>query len=97
MCLVSCVGALWYALQAQQAHKQARQDYYYSSYTQVVDKSVDNFISVDFVVNKFWDGVGKVQNVRAYFTPKNSNNYKALYHAKVCVLCNFSIVKVSNF
>ena len=69
----------------------------YSSYAQVVDKSVDKFISVDFVVDKFWDGVGKVQNVRAYFTPKNSNNYKALYHAKVCILCNFSIVQVSNF
>ena len=94
---MSCVRALWYALQAQQASNKARQHYYYSSYTQVVDKSVDKFISVDFVVDKFWDGVGKVQNLRAYFTPKNSNNYKALYHAKVCVLCNFSIVKVSNF
>ena len=66
-------------------------------YIQAVDKLVDNFVCVDFVVDKFCEGVGKTQNVRAYFTPKNSNNYKALYHAKVCILCNFSIVQVYNF
>lgn len=61
----------------------------HGSYAQVVDGLVDNSISVDFVVDKFCDGVGKAQNVRAHFTPKNSNNYKALYHAKVRILCNF--------
>lgn len=57
LCLVSCVSAIWYALQAQQASNKARQYYYYSSYTQVVDGLVDNSISVDFVVDKFGDGV----------------------------------------
>ena len=50
---------------------------------------MDNFVEVDFVVDKFLGGVGKTQNVRAHFTPKNSNNYKALYHAKVRILYSF--------
>lgn len=69
----------------------------HDGYIQAVDNFVDKFCFGDFVVDKFWDGVDKAQNVRAYFTLKNSNNYKALYHAKVCILCNFSIVQVSNF
>lgn len=94
---MSCVGALWYALQAQQASNKARSCGCMVVMHRFVDGLVDNFISVDFVVDKFCEGVGKVKNVRAHFTPKNSNNYKALYYAKVCILCNFSIVKVSNF
>ena len=50
---------------------------------------MDNFVEVDFVVDKFCEVVDKVQNVRAHFTPKNSNNYKALYHAKVRILYSF--------
>lgn len=93
---MSCARAMVYTASAT-SKQQGKVRRVYGSYTQAVDKPVDKFVRVDFVVDKFWDGVGKTQNVRAHFTPKNSNNYKALYHAKVCILCNFSIVQVSNF
>ena len=69
---MSCVRALWYALQAQQASNKARQHYYYSSYTQVVDKSVDNFVVIGWLGFGLWIEKSKTR-VRAL--PKNKNSY----------------------
>ena len=42
-----------------------------SSYTQAVDKPVDNFVEVDFVVDKFLGGVGR-QNTRSALYPSKT-------------------------
>lgn len=54
---MSCVVAMWYAPQAQQASKQGKAMRLHGGYTQAVDGLVDNSISVDFVVDKFCEGV----------------------------------------
>ena len=72
MCLVSCVGAMVYTASATSTQGKAR--CLYSSYTQVVDKSVDKFISVDFVVDKFWDGVDKANHELHALPPKTYSN-----------------------
>ena len=66
---MSCARAMVYTASAT-SKQQGKATCLYSSYAQVVDNSVDKFISVDFVVDKFWEGVGKIQNHRAHFTQK---------------------------
>ena len=69
----------------------------YSGYIQVVDNSVDNFISVDFVVDKFLGLVGR-QNTRSALYPSKTPMVIKHFIMQKCVFYTvFSIVQVSNF